>query len=394
MSKPRLSPNEAARSEDSQASRPWLTVTTPLLPSYAELAPLIQDMLNRKWLTNQGRYATALEAALRARLGVEHLRLITNGTIALEIGVDALWPEGGEIITTPFSFPATWNSLLRHPNITPVFVDIDDDYGIDVAAMEAAISPRTQGVLGVHVYGFPCAVEAIEQVAHRHDLRVMYDAAHVFGTVRDGRPIGTWGDVCAWSFHATKVFNTLEGGALTTNHAEIDHQIGLRRNFGIVGEDSLELVGTNGKMDELRAIFGLTLIEKVDAAISARLGVAEQYRAALPEIGCDAVTVPAAWDRPGQRLNAAYFPIRVSPSCGRDRESLSAILREDGIFARRYFHPTITSSPLHASRYVPGSLPRAEAASREMICLPIHHEMTEADVSRVINSIRRWVIGD
>ncbi len=363
----------------------WLTVTSPLLPDLDELVPLLADVLDRRWVTNQGHYARQLELELAARLGVPELLLITNCTIALEMAVLEAVPPG-EVICTAYSFPATWNMLFENSRYRPVFVDIGDRFCIDPAAVEAAITPMTTAIMAVHPYGFPCDDGALKAIARRHGLRLIYDAAHVFGVSQDGVPLGAWGDLSAFSFHATKVYNTLEGGALTGD-PELLERLARRRNFGLVGDDQLGF-GTNGKVDEFRAVVGLLNLKRVDAAIAARMAVADAYLAALPALGIDGLTLyPDLFHAPGRVTNASYFPVRLDPAAGLDRDAVHSALKTRGILAKRYFFPTAASSELYANQVRAADVPRARAASHAVLCLPIHHQMTDGDVDHVVDSL-------
>lgn len=369
------------------AGRDWLTVTSPLLPELADLVPLLSDVLERRWVTNHGHYARALEEALVRYLAVRGLALSTSGTVGLDLAVRALIPDG-EVVTTGYSFPATWHGLLENPRWRPVFVDVDEGFGIDPEAVAAAITPRTRGILAVHAYGLPCRLARLEGIARRHDLRLVYDAAHAFGVTVGERGIGSFGDASVFSFHATKVFNTLEGGCVTTGSAATLDRLRLLRNFGFRNENEVAAFGSNGKMDEVRAVFGLLNLERVDAAIETRGALARRYRERLEELGIEEIEIgidPAR--HPGVRLNHAYFPVSVRPGGRVDRDGLAAWLRDRGIHARKYFFPTVTTAPLYEGLFVPGSLPRCERASRTTLCLPLHAAMTEADCERVVDAV-------
>jgi dTDP-4-amino-4,6-dideoxygalactose transaminase len=360
----------------------WLTVTTPLLPEWEDLAPMLQDVLERRWLTNQGHHTQQLEAALVEALGAPHALTMCNGTLALEILLRATL-EGGEVIVPAYSFPATWNLLCDDPRFTPVFVDIDDRCCLDPDAVAAAITPRTTAILGVHAYGAPCAHAQLAGLADRHGLALLYDAAHCFGVTVDGQPLGSWGTGSSWSFHATKVFNTLEGGAVTTADARIAAEVHARRNFGITKSGQTSF-GTNAKLDEFRAAFGRATLPLVAAAIAARGDVARDYDEGL--LGLP-LTRPT-WLRPqdGYVPNHAYYPIFFATPSERDR--VDGALREAGILARRYFDPGLFRLPLYAGLVNAEAVPNAAAICQRVLCLPIHHQMTPADTAHVISIIR------
>jgi len=367
--------------------RDWLTVTSPLLPDADALCADVRAILESNWVTNQGAYARRLEAELARYLDVERALLITNATVALEMAfLEAI--GDGEVIVPAYSFPATWNLFCENPRFKPVFVDIGDDFRIDPAAVQAAITPRTRAIVAVHTYGFLCDHAALAGLCHTHDLTLVYDAAHAFGVSENGVPVGVLGDLNIFSFHATKVYNTLEGGAIT---GEPDLLDGLfrRRNFGLEREEQVRF-GTNGKVDEIRAAVGLLNLLQVDDAIARRASVSEHYLEALPAAGLDMLTLyPHELRRPGVRHNHSYFPVRVRPDARLSRDQLLAALKDHGILARRYFYPTPTTSSLYTGMVDPDALPRTRAASLDTLCLPIHHRMTPADCDHVVASLRR-----
>ncbi len=355
--------------------RSWPPVTSPLLPEWATLAPMLQDVLERRWLTNQGTYARRLEDALPPILGAPHVALTTNGTLALERMIPSS-VAGGEVIVPAWSFPATWNLLADDPRYTPVFVDVGDDLCIDPGAVAAAITPRTTAILTVHACGAPCAQAAL---AAQHGPTLLYDAAHAFGVELDGQPLGALGDASAWSFHATKVFNTLEGGAVTTARPDLAARVVTRRNFGL-GPEGQTVFGTNGKMDEFRAAVGLATLPLVPGAISARERIPAAYDERLGPLHAEGrVEFRGPPARPNLRRNHAYCPAGFPGVAVRT----DAALRGHGILARRYFGRTLFDDPVYAGRIRPGDLPRAAHAGDTVLCLPIHHAMDEADVDRV-----------
>ena len=368
------------------SGREWLTVTTPLLPDADDFIPMVRDILDSRWVTNQGRHAQQLEGRLAEYLGAEKLSLVTNATVALEMSfLESI--EDGEVIVPAFSFPATWNLFFENPRFKPVFVDIGEDFLINPDAVEAAITDRTTAIVAVHTYGFPCNHGRLRALCDTHDLRLIYDAAHAFGVQVPGPPLSRLGDLNVYSFHATKVYNTLEGGAVTGDRALVD-RLARRRNFGLSREEQFSF-GTNGKMDELRAAIGLLNLQTVDAAIEARGRISRFYLdvlgSELPLLQC----YPDALFPTAGGHNHAYFPARVHPDAPLDRDGLLAALRRDGILARRYFYPTPTTSSLYRDHVPADALPITRQCSRDTICLPIHHRMSEADCVHVVDSLLR-----
>jgi dTDP-4-amino-4,6-dideoxygalactose transaminase len=365
-------------------SRPILPVTRPLLPPLDELMPYLEAIWASAQVTNDGPFVRQLETALAERLGVAHVVLTSSGTMALLLALRALGMQG-EVVTTPFSFVATAHAL-RWSGIVPVFADIDaDDLTLDPAAVEAALTPRTRGILPVHVYGHPCD-PALDRLARQRGLALLYDAAHAFG-VRTMPPLASRGDLSVLSFHATKVFHTFEGGAVVCHDAAMKLRLERLRNFGFAGETEVEAVGINGKMNELQAAFGLLHLRHLDAALNARAQVDAAYRAQLA--GVDGITCVAA--AVGASGNFGYFPIRVDADRADGREGLYRRLRDAGVHARRYFFPLISDFAMYrdAAGARPESLPVAHRVAREILCLPIFPQMTADDCERVVEVIRR-----
>lgn len=362
-----------------------ITVTAPLLPNLEEFEKELKEIWNCKWITNNGTYHARLEAALCEYLKVPYISLFTNGTLPLITALQALRITG-EVITTPYSFVATTHALWWN-GIKPVFVDIDPATGnMDPDRIEAAITPRTTAILPVHVYGKPCRTKEIQEIADRYGLRVIYDAAHAFGVEVDGKSILNAGDMSTLSFHATKVFNTIEGGALVVHDAETKKRIDYLKNFGFAGETEVVGPGINGKMDEIRSAYGLLNLKQVDAAIEARHQVAIQYRQALRNV--EGITFFD--DMPGVRHNYSYFPIFIdAEKYGMTRDELYEKLRAQGIWGRRYFYPLISSFStyrgLESAR--PDNLPNAMKMADSVICLPMHHGLTDEDIEKTLNLI-------
>lgn len=363
-----------------------ILVTSPLLPDLGEFNEMLKEIWGNKWVTNNGSFHKRLEAALCEYLKVPYISLFTNGTLPLITALQALRITG-EVITTPYSFVATTHALWWN-GIRPVFVDIDPATGgIDPNRIEAAITPKTTAIMPVHVYGKPCRTKEIQDIADKYGLRVIYDAAHAFGIEVNGKSILTEGDMSTLSFHATKVYNTLEGGALVVHDEKMKQRIDYLKNFGFAGETEVVAPGINSKMDEVRSAYGLLNLRQVDNAIEARHKVAIRYREALrPVDGID------FWDdMPGVRHNYSYFPIFVDANrYGMSRDELYFKIQENGIFCRRYFYPLI--SDFSTYRGLPSArrenLPNAHKMASSVICLPMHHELSEEDVQRVIICIQ------
>lgn len=370
------------------SGREWLTVSSPLLPDLAAFQAGIAEVFASRWLTNQGPRARALEAALAARLGVPRALLFTNGTLAIEVMLRAA-VDGGEVIVPAYSFPATWNLLCDDPRYTPVFVDVGPDFQLNPTAVAAAITPRTTAIVGVHAYGLPADHAALSALASRHGLRLLYDAAHAFGVTVGGVPLTTWGWASALSFHATKVFNTLEGGAIVSPDAAALDACASRRSFGFVRGEEQENFGTNGKMDELRALFGLLNLDAVDAAITTRAGIAAAYDARLSALAIDDLVLPGPlFAQPGLAPNFSYYPLRVQARPGGPgRDGVEAALKAVGILPRRYFASTAIRSAIYQGHLRLDALPWTARFGDEILCLPIHHRMTDGDVDAVVHAI-------
>lgn len=364
-------------------SNDQILVTSPLLPNLEEFNQYLQQIWDSKWITNNGSFHQQLEKALAEYLGVEYLSLFTNGTLPLITALQALGLTKGEVITTPYSFVATSHSIWWN-GLKPVFVDIEEDTcGMDPNKIEAAITPDTVAIMPVHCYGKPCKTKQIDAIAKKHGLKVIYDAAHAFGVNVNGESILNAGDISTLSFHATKVYNTIEGGALVCHSAEMKHQIDNLKNFGFRGEVTVEAPGINGKMDEVRAAYGLLNLKQVDTAIDARHKVADAYRSALKDVK----GIRFFEDMAGVRHNYSYFPIFVdAEQYGMTRDELYEKMKAANIYGRRYFYPLITAfGPYkdHPSA-APENLPVATKIADQVICLPMHHALSEEDVERVL----------
>lgn len=364
-----------------------ITVTSPLLPPLEEFHKLLEDIWQRKRITNNGHYHQELEKALAEYLGVPYISLFTNGTLPLITALQALRITG-EVITTPYSFVATTHSIWWN-GIKPVFVDVDPITGnLDPDKIEAAITPHTTAIMPVHVYGTPCDTERIQAIADKYSLKVIYDAAHAFGVRVNGESILKAGDISTLSFHATKTYNTIEGGALVCHDVAMKQHIDYLRNFGFAGETEVVAPGINSKMDEVRAAYGLLSLRYVDAAIESRRKVAEQYRASLRDVP----GLRIMEDIPGVTHNYSYFPVFVNEEeYGESRDSLYFRLKEHDILGRRYFYPLISTFSTY--RGMPSAtsanLPVATRLADQVICLPLHHELSCDETASIINLLLR-----
>lgn len=362
-----------------------ITVTSPLLPNLGEFTEILKDIWNSKWITNNGSYHQKLEQALAEYLKVPYVSLFTNGTLPLITALQALRITG-EVITTPYSFVATTHALWWN-GIKPVFVDIDPKTGnLDPNKIEAAITPRTTAIMPVHVYGQPCDINAIQAIADNYGLKVIYDAAHAFGVEVNGKSILNAGDMSTLSFHATKVYNTVEGGAMIMHDEKTKKRIDYLKNFGFANETTVVGPGINSKMDEIRAAYGLLNLRQVDAAIEARRQVAIKYRESLKNV--EGITFFE--DIPHVKHNYSYFPIFVdAEKYGMTRDELYFKMKEKNVWGRRYFYPLISTFSTYRGleSAAPSNLPNAHRMADSVICLPMHHGLTDDDVQRVIECI-------
>ena len=365
-----------------------IKVTSPLMPDLKEFEALLEDIWDRKWLTNNGYYHKELEKALSEYLGVDYISLFTNGTLPLITALQALDLRDGEIITTPYSFVATTHSIWWN-GLTPVFVDVDPIIGnIDPEKIEAAITENTVAIMPVHVYGNPCDTNRIQQIADKYKLKVIYDAAHAFGVKVNGKSILEEGDISTLSFHATKVYNTVEGGALICHSAEMKKKIDQLKNFGFTGEITVEAPGINSKMDEIRAAYGLLNLKQVDAAIAKRKHIAELYREALKNVP----GIRFLNDLEGVRHNYSYFPIFITEKeYGMSRDALYDKLKSQNILARRYFYPLISNFPVYKGLESsnPSNLPVATKLAEQVLCLPMYADLTDDDVERISRVVKK-----
>lgn len=363
-----------------------ITVTSPLLPDLDELHKMMEDIWEKHWVTNLGEYHQRLESELANYLKVPYISLFTNGTIPLITALQALNIRMGEVITTPYSFVATTHSIWWN-GLKPVFVDIDPNTcNLDPERIEEAITDDTVAIMPVHCYGQPCDIEKIQEIADRHGLKVIYDAAHAFGVEINGKSVLTAGDISTLSFHATKVYNTLEGGAIICKTAEMKQKIDYLRNFGFEDETIVVGPGINGKMDEVRSAYGLLNLRQVDQAIKARHKVADTYREALKDIP----GIRFFNDVEGIHHNYSYFPIFINANeYGMTRDELYSKMKSHNVLGRRYFYPLISAFDSYSNlpSAAKKNLPVATRLAEEVICLPMHHLLSEDDIQRVIDLI-------
>ncbi len=360
-----------------------ITVTSPLLPDLDEFNEMLKDIWASKWITNMGQFHAQLEKALCEYLKVPYISLFTNGTLPLLTALQALRVTG-EVITTPYSFVATTHSIWWN-GCRPVFVDIEEETcGINPDKIEAAITPKTTAIMPVHCYGKPVKMKKIQEIADKYGLKVIYDAAHAFGVEVDGESVLNAGDMSTLSFHATKVYNTLEGGALVMHDEQTKKRIDYLKNFGFAGETEVVAPGINSKVDEVRSAYGLLNLKQVDQAIANRQKVAQKYREALRNVS----GIRFFDDMPGVRHNYSYFPIFIkADEYGMSRDELYFKMKEANVLGRRYFYPLISTFSTYRGlpSATPENLPVATKVANEVICLPMHHELSDYDLDRVLD---------
>ncbi len=348
-------------------------VTQPALPPLEEFTEYLRQIWDNKIITNNGPFHKQLEKELCDYLGVKYISLFANGTLALVTALQAL-RISGEVITSPYSFVATSHSLWWN-NITPVFVDVEPEYcNLDPEKIESAITPQTTAIMPIHVYGNPCNVEAIERIAETYNLRVIYDAAHVFGVRMNGTSVLNYGDMSVLSFHATKVYNTFEGGAIVCKDEKTKRHIDDLKNFGFRGETTVVAPGINAKMNEVQAAMGLLQLKYIESNIEKRRRIAQTYREQLKEVP----GLHFLEDMPGSKHTYPYFPIFINEDkFGMSRDALYEKLKENNIYGRRYFYPLISDFPAYRGLPSAGqdNLPVATKLSKQVICLPIYPEL-------------------
>lgn len=366
-------------------SKKNIPVTQPFLPELNEFIPYLEKIWDNRWLTNNGPFHQQLEAELCDYLGVEHISLFNNATIALITALQAMRIHG-EVITTPYSFVATSHSIMWN-GLEPVFVDIDPaTFNIDPAQIEAAITPRTTAIMPVHCYSNPCDVEAIQKIADNYGLKVIYDAAHAFGVNYKGQSLLKWGDLSILSFHATKVFNTFEGGAIISPDEKTKQRIDRLKNFGIADELTVTAVGINGKMSEINAAFGLVQLKSIDKAMMQRKVIDDRYRDKLANVK----GISLYQHNKNSNSNFSYFPIIVEQEYPLTRDELYEKLKVNNVISRRYFYPLISNMSIYKN--LPSSnnfyLRQANKLSDMVLCIPIYSDLTEEEQNYIIDLIK------
>ncbi len=362
-----------------------ITVTKPSLPPLDEYEKELESIWSSKWVTNMGPKHLELEEKLKDYMGVESVTLFVNGHLALENAISSFdFTSGSEIITTPFSFPSTTHAIVRN-NLKPVFCDIKiNDYTIDEEKIESLITEKTCAILPVHVYGNICNVDAIKRIADNYNLKVIYDAAHAFGEQYEGVGVGQFGDASMFSFHATKVFNTIEGGCVTTSNKSITHKLNLLKNFGIEGTESVNYIGGNGKMNEFSAAMGICNLRHINENIAIRKKIQNRYIETLGKI-------KGLYFQKGnsnQTHNYAYMPVLFDPEeSGVDRDKIYQSLLDHGIASRKYFYPLINDCACYKKDYNSNNTPVAKYVSNNILTLPIYPDLSLTDVDMICKII-------
>lgn len=363
-----------------------INVTKSSMPTYEEFTEAIKPLWDTHWLTNMGEYHKVLEDSLREYLDVPCISLMVNGHMALELAIQSFdFPEGGEVITTPYTFISTTHAIVRN-RLTPVFCDVKPEDGcIDETKIEELITEKTVAILPVHVYGNICNIEEIERIAYKYNIKVIYDAAHAFGVSYKGRGIGSYGDASIFSFHATKVFNTIEGGAITFRNPAMYDKLRNLKNFGIRGEELVVEVGANAKMNEFCAIMGICNLKRVDEVNACRKEIHNYYVSRLQEIeGISLLKVSAE-----QTRNYAYFPIFLQDE--KVRNELYDALHEDGINSRKYFHPLTSNQACFKNKYKNVKLDVAKDLSSRVLVLPMYEGLEIEDINRILTIVKEIV---
>lgn len=365
-----------------------ILVTRSSMPDLDEYVEEIRDIWDTHWLTNMGSKHKKLETQLKEYLGVENISLMTNGHLSLELGIQAMNLKG-EVITTPFTFASTTHAIVRN-GLTPVFCDIDpDSYTIDVTKIESLITDKTCAIVPVHVYGNVCNIEEIERIAKKYDLKVIYDAAHTFGVKYKGKGIGTFGDASMFSFHATKVFNTIEGGCMCFHDSSYEKELYKLKNFGIKNETVVDGVGSNAKMNEFQAAMGLCNLRHVDEEIQKRKKVTERYRKNLQ--GTEGIKLSP--EQKDVESNYAYFPVVIDEKVfGATRNEIYDELKKHDIYARKYFYPLTNTFDCFHGRYDAESTPIALYISKRVLTLPLYADLSLEEVDRICEIILKMRI--
>ncbi len=357
------------------------------MPSFEEYMEEIKDLWQTCWLSNRGSKHVLFEEQLKVYLGVKHLSLFANGHAALEVTIAAFnFPQGGEVITTPYTHCSTTHSIVRN-GLKPIFCDVNEqDLTIDVSLIESLITEKTVAIVATHVYGFACDIEAIEAIANRHHLKVIYDAAHAFGVTVNGEGIGTFGDASMFSCHATKVFHTIEGGITTFRDAAMPEKMEVLTNFGFDGPDHVLYVSTNARMNEFEAAMGICNLRHIDKEIARRKVIADIYNRTFADVAGIKLPKP----RTGVSLNYGYYPV-LFDGYHKNRDQVMAALREEGIFARKYFWPLVTELECYIDQYADtlNHTPVAKHAAETVLTLPIYADLSAEDAERICRIILR-----
>lgn len=364
-----------------------IQVTKSFLPPKEEYIDKISEIWQNNWVTNNGPMHNQLQKELCKYLNVKNSTLFTNGHLALDVAIKSLGLTG-EVITTPFTFASTTHAIVMN-NLTPVFCDINiNDFTIDTNKIEELVTENTTAIIPVHVFGYPCNIKEIERIAKKHNLKVIYDAAHVFGVEVNGKGIGQFGDISMFSLHATKVYNSIEGGLLTYNNNDLVKILDMYKNFGITGEESIEAIGLNAKMNEFQAAMGLVNLNYIDEQINNRKIVAKTYRKELSDIE----GIYFLDDIENVRHNYAYFPIMIDEMIiGVNRDEMHKKLQEYNIFTRKYFYPLITDFECYRGKYNNLNLHNAYYVSQRILTLPIYGDLGETDAYNIVQIIKKII---
>jgi dTDP-4-amino-4,6-dideoxygalactose transaminase len=362
-----------------------INVTQSSMPPIEEFKEMISDIWESKWLTNNGKFHEDLKLRLNDYLKVSHSELFSNGHLALEIAIKALDLKG-EVITTPFTFASTTHAIVNN-GLVPVFCDINEnDFTIDVNKIEQLITEKTAAIIPVHVFGYPCNIEKIQEIADKYNLKVIYDSAHAFGVEISNIGIGNFGDISMFSCHATKVYHTIEGGILTFNNEELKRKLYLLKNFGISGPETVELIGINSKMNEFQAIMGILNLKYIDENIEKRKMITKTYRDCLKNIN----GIRVLEDIDGVKHNYSYFPILVDENVfGINRDILAEKLKEYNVICRKYFYPLITDFDCYRDKYNSNNTPIAKKVADQVLTLPIYSELELNDVKKICELMRK-----
>lgn len=364
-----------------------IQVTKAYIPPIEEYIKQLEVIWKSNWITNNGPLHNSLQEKLSQYLGVNNATLFTNGHLALDIAIKSLGLTG-EVITTPFTFASTTHAIVMN-NLTPVFCDINmSDFTIDTNKIEELITEKTSAIIPVHVFGYPCNIKEIERIAAKYNLKVIYDAAHVFGVEVGGKGIGNFGDIAMFSLHATKVYNSIEGGLLTYNNEDFIRKLNMYKNFGITGPESIEAIGINAKMNEFQAAMGLVNLKYIDEQISNRRKIAELYRNELRHIE----GIYFLEDKEGVRHNYSYFPIVINEEITKiTRNELHEKLKEYNIFTRKYFYPLITEFDCYKGKYNDEGLHNAKYIAERVLTIPIYGELLEDEAYSIVQAIKKIV---